>query len=142
MKSKKAQMKLSFGMIFSIILIIVFLAFGFFAIQKFLSFQKEVQITKFYTSFGEDIDGAWKSTRASSEVAYSLPSSVKKVCFSNDNVYENVYLYEKRPLAGKYFEHLKVERSFCSDVSDGKASFVLEKDYVNYGDNFVRATEK
>ena len=133
MDSKRAQLKLSFGMIFSIILIIVFLGFGFFAIQKFLSFQHDVQIKQFYSSLNEDVLKAYKSTRASSGETYSLPSSVKQVCFDDDN-YENVYLYEERPLHGEYVEHLKIDEGFCVGTVGGKVNLILEK---NYEDTFV-----
>jgi len=43
MNEKRGQLKLSFGMIFSIILIIVFLGFAFFGIQKFMDYQKSIQ---------------------------------------------------------------------------------------------------
>jgi uncharacterized protein (UPF0333 family) len=50
-KNKKAQLKISFGMIFSIILVISFLAFGFFAIQKFLGIQENIIMKKFVDDF-------------------------------------------------------------------------------------------
>ena len=52
MKTKKnAQMQLSFGMIFSIILIVFFLAFAFFGIRAFLGVQDSAKTAKFLNDF-------------------------------------------------------------------------------------------
>ena len=45
-KSKRSQIAMSFGMIFSIILIVFFIVFAFYGINKFLKLQKEVQIKR------------------------------------------------------------------------------------------------
>ena len=73
-KRKKAQIKLSFGMIFSIILIIVFLAFAFYAIKVFLGIQNTAQIGKFISDLKSDVDRVWKSTESSEEKEYNLLS--------------------------------------------------------------------
>ncbi len=49
-------MKLSFGMIFSIILIIVFLSFAFYAIKIFLNMQTTMQVGKFVEELRNDVD--------------------------------------------------------------------------------------
>ncbi|MCR4327140.1 MAG: hypothetical protein NUV46_00995 [Nanoarchaeota archaeon] len=136
--SKKGEIKLSFGMIFSIILIIVFLGFAFFAIQKFLGLQKEVTTQKFYESLQSDVNSVWSSTEASTRVEYIVPGDIKQVCFKGSSS-ENVYFYTDRPKPGKHIEHLDLpEDSFCFPVSKGKAKFTLEK---NYGENLVRVKE-
>ena len=62
---KRGQMKLSFGMIFSIILIIIFISFAFYAIQKFLSIQNSVQVGKFVNEFQQNVDKIWKGSQGS-----------------------------------------------------------------------------
>ena len=80
-KRKNGQIKLSFGMIFSIILIIIFLAFAFYAIKTFLKIQDNAQAGKFISDLKSDIDRVWKSTESSEEKEYSLPSRINFVCF-------------------------------------------------------------
>ncbi len=80
---KNGQIKLSFGMIFSIILIIVFLAFAFYAIKAFLGIQYAAQTGKFLNDLKSDIDRVWKSTESSEEKDYSLPSKIDYICFAN-----------------------------------------------------------
>lgn len=80
-RGKNGQIKLSFGMIFSIILIIVFLAFAFYAIKTFLGIQNAAQTGKFINDLKSDIDRVWKSTESSEEREYVLPSKINYVCF-------------------------------------------------------------
>jgi len=77
----RGQMKLSFGMIFSIILIVIFIAFAFWGIMKFLGFQKEVQIGKFTNYLQQDIDKMWKGSFGSESQTYNLPKGINYVCF-------------------------------------------------------------
>ncbi len=135
--NKKGQLNISFGMIFSIILIIAFLGFAFYAIQKFLAFQHDVTVAKFYESLDIDVDQVWKSTQASKEVEYIVPRSVKKICFKPGTL-ENVYFYEEHPIPGKYVEHLDIGSLLCINTSKGKVNFLLEK---QYGEALVKVSE-
>ena len=77
---KKGQMQLSFGMIFSIILIVAFLAFAIFAIIKFLGTSEDIQILDFKDQVIEDVDKLWKGSQGSQEREYFLPKEIKEVC--------------------------------------------------------------
>ena len=79
--SKKAQMKMSFGMIFSIILIIIFIAFAFYAIKKFLGLQNAVTVGQFKDKLTSDIDKIWKGSQGSQSEEYSLPKKIEYACF-------------------------------------------------------------
>ena len=57
---KRGFMEISFGMIFSIILIIVFLAFAFFGIKKLLEVQESAMISQFEKNLQDNIDTMWK----------------------------------------------------------------------------------
>lgn len=127
-------MKLSFGMIFSIILIIAFLGFAFIAIQKFLGLQGDITQKQFFSNFNQDISKVWNSNSGSLPVEYNLPNGVKQLCFKNDP-YENVYFSSDKPNVGEFVEHLNITESFCIDVVSGKVKFLLEK---SYGDSSVR----
>ena len=80
---KKGQVELSFGMIFSIFLIIVFIAFAIYAIGKFLDIQKSAKTGQFVQNLQVDIDKMWKSSSGSQEVEYSLANSVSLACFQD-----------------------------------------------------------
>ena len=77
--NKNAQMKLSFGMIFSIILIITFLGFGFYAIKSFVGISEDVKIGQFENNLQEDVTELWKSqigTMSANRLEYSLPGKI------------------------------------------------------------------
>lgn len=114
MKNKKAQMfHLPFGMIFSIILIIVFIVVAFVAIRHFLGIRDCSQIGLFKDDLQNEIDRAWHSDMTSeifppedSTVTY-LPSSILYVCFididdeasgDNEDFYSEIlkYLHENQ----------------------------------------------
>lgn len=80
---KKGAMELSFGMIFSVILIVIFLALAFYAINKVLSTQKFVKINTSVKSFQDDINEMYKNSGGNYEQAgeYTFPSSRDKFCF-------------------------------------------------------------
>jgi hypothetical protein len=80
-RGNKGQMQLSFGMIFSIILIIIFVSFAFYAILKLLEFQRSAQIANFINNFESDINSMWSGGGGSQERSYTLPSRIKKICF-------------------------------------------------------------
>ena len=157
-------MKLSFGMIFSIILIIVFLGFGFFAIKTFLGLQSSAGVGKFINDLQSDIDKVWKSSQASQEEEYSLPSKIEYVCFvdffsskrgEKENIYEELKdtFYEDEnmvfyPIGSSDFDstemdHIDIEETtkdenpFCIKNVDGKIRVRLQKDF---GDALVTIT--
>lgn len=78
-------MNLSFGMIFSIVLIVVFFAFAFYAINTFFGINNSAQVGQFISDFQADVDSIWRSSGGSQEREYSLPSSVEKICFIDFN---------------------------------------------------------
>ena len=60
-------MNISFGMIFSILLIVFFIAFAFYGIKKFLGFQDTIKIEKFLDDLQSDVDRVWRGSQASQE---------------------------------------------------------------------------
>jgi len=162
-KRKRAQMKLSFGMIFSIILIIVFIVFAFFAIKKFLEIQDAIKIGQFIDKLQSDVDKIWRSNQGTQEQEYSLPSKIGAVCFvdysssgrgQNQNYYqklkqvydsgENLIFYPVGSGSGlDSFEimHIDLEKitnsenPFCIENKDRKIRVIIEKDF---GENLVK----
>ena len=133
-RGKKGAIELSFGMIFSLILIIVFLAFGFYAITKFIALQKTIQIENFLRDFQNDVDTMWKSSQGSTPYTYSLPTSITSVCFRNDE-FQNLEFNSKGIIKGKMIEHIDIakitknESPFCIGNVKGKITIRLVKDY-------------
>jgi len=134
LRKKRAQMKLSFGMIFSIILIIIFIAVAIYAILKFLGIQDSVKIAQFEDDLQSDIDKMWKGSQGSQEVEYSLPAKIKSVCFKDDE-YENLVFRADKFIEGIKINHIDIEKtlagedSFCIDNVNRKLKMRIKKEY-------------
>jgi len=135
--SKQGQTQISFGTIFSVILIIIFIVFAVYGIGKFLSTVNYAKIEKFGNDFQKDIDDMWKSTRGGNEHTYLLPGKVRAVCFrENENGDAEMYF---EPFKLKYnaedLKHIDIEKTIeelgnspCISTSNGKLSLVIKKD--------------
>lgn len=140
---KRGAIELSFGMIFSIILIITFIAFGIYGITKFLDLQKTIQVEKFLRDVQSDIDKMWKSSQGSQSVEYSLPTNINAVCFKEDE-FENLQFTSNKIIRGKMILHIDIAKtigdkdSLCLPNVEGKVSMTLVK---NFGDVLVTITE-
>ena len=148
-------MKLSFGMIFSIILIIVFLAFAFYAIKTFLGMQNTIQTEKFISDLKSDIDRVWKATESSEEREYVLPLKIDYICFIDFSAFEsgaNAHLYNELefvdfgdenmvfyPIGSSKMDSVKMvnialekitsdENPFCIENVHGKVKLTLVKE--------------
>jgi hypothetical protein len=164
MKKRVAQLNLSFGMIFSIILIVIFLVFAFWAITKFLGLGETAQVASFKTNLQNDVDRLWKGSQGSwsPESGYSLPKKIEYVCFldfSKSAVGKNKELYPELgqansggeenlifyPIGSAELISLKIEEinlekitendnPYCIKNQNGKVMMTIEK---NYGENLV-----
>ena len=140
---KKAQMKLSFGMIFSILLIIIFIAFAFYAINKFLNLQKTVEIETFVENLQADVNKIWASSKGSQQESYSVPKRINSICFVKNEFGNLQFISEKDYFLPADIEHLDilkiigVENQFCIPNVDGKITLTLKKDF---GENSVTIT--
>jgi len=156
MKNKKAQMQLSFGMIFSIILIIIFLGFAIYGIFKFLEIADAAKLGKFKSDLQTDIDNAWKSQISSEDKTYNLPGKITYVCLMDGNKMakgkdgrfydelsfnffgdENLFFYpskEAQALASFEIQHINITKTteennpYCIRNSDG-VRLIIEKKY-------------
>lgn len=137
---ERGQMHLSFGMIFSVILIIAFLAFGFYAIKKIIDFQNTVQIENFLRDFQQDVDKMWKSQQGSQAINYPLPSKISAVCFKDDE-FQNLEFISKSLIKEALIENIDItkitekEDPYCIQNVRGKISLTIVKDY---GETLVR----
>lgn len=108
-RGAKGQMQISFGMIFSIILIILFLGFAFYAIKTFLGFQDSAKAGKFLDDLQSDVNRIWNSQVSSEQQEYIVPSGINFVCFvdfSSGAIGENAIFYSELKRAGYSQENL------------------------------------
>ena len=131
---KRGQMKLSFGMIFSIFLIIIFIAFAVYAITKFINLQKTIQIESFGNGLQEDVNNMWKSPRGSQPETYSLPNKIEAVCFTN-NEFKNLMFRSSELIDRKNIMYIDVskitasEDPYCIPNINGKVKLIISKDF-------------
>ena len=82
--NKKADINLSFGVIFSIILIAVFVFAAIYAINFFLNYSKCLQVGRFYDNLEDDVSRARHSSSVVNKpFKISLPNNIDKICFAN-----------------------------------------------------------
>lgn len=147
---KRGQFNISFGMIFSIIIIIVIIGVAFYVIMSFLQTSKCAEIGLFYDDLREHIDKAWQATKYRDSFTGTLSSGVEMVCFGDSSqtpreyrkefdelVREgrrghNVFISPKKEacdvsLVSMKLEHAKTDQFFCVDVNDNKLSIKIEK---------------
>ena len=150
-------MKLSFGMIFSIILIIIFISFAFYAIQKFLGIQDAVKVGQFADGLKSDIYKMWNANQGSQKIEYFLPKKIEYVCFVDYSSpkkgvnqefymelkqlyyeYENLIFYpvgSAEAINAIEIKHIDIEKitekenPFCVENIKGKVKMTIKKDY-------------
>lgn len=141
--SKRSQMKLSFGMIFSIILIVVFLAVAFYAIYIFLEINDSAKIAKFAEALQNDVDKLWAGNKGTQNVDYFLPSKVDGVCFQNKEQTMR-FLPPLVDVMAVRIEHLNITEitkygDLCINKTNDRVHMVLKK---GYGENLVLITKQ
>jgi hypothetical protein len=117
MKSKRGQFQISFGMIFSIILIIAFIAVAFYVIKVFLGVKDCTQIGRLFQEVQDSVEKAYRSPETSDDISVTVPSHVEKVCIIN------LQASAKGPMSDAYDRLTLVNRNFviypkteCSDL--------------------------
>jgi hypothetical protein len=151
----RAQLDISFGFIFGIIVIIAVVAISIYVIVHFINLSNCTQTGNFYSDLQDEIDKAWSGSMTSKVFTESLPSGVKSICFGtldktptsdSRTQYQSllrfkaldknsfIYPYSKAcnvQLANHQFEHVNIDRFFCSDVIKGKASVKISKNVTD-----------
>lgn len=92
--NKRGQMKISFGMIFSIILIIIFIGVAIYGITQFLALKDSAQIGKFKDDLQGEINNIWNSGIGKQTFSGSLPGKIERVCFAKEEEGFKMNLYE------------------------------------------------
>lgn len=84
-KNKKGQgiMGVPFQMIFSLILIAVFIYAAFIGIKFFVESADQAQILQFSNEIKAKVNTIWQTTEASQSYEFNLPSKIELVCFGD-----------------------------------------------------------
>ena len=154
MLNKKAQESfgISYGVIFSIILIIVIIGVAFYAISNFLSINECSETGFFYDDLQKEIDKAWTSDQYRDSFKGGLPFGIEKVCLGNltqtcgsdcairnefASIYSssgsaNIFLYPpekacENRLFSNVLSHVNISEFFCIDADNDKVEIKLEK---------------
>lgn len=132
-------MEISFGMIFSIILIVVFLAFAFFGIKKLMDVQGTALSSQFKSDLQDDINKMWNGPQGQQQVEYNLPNKVEGVCIADSN-YQNLYFIPEGKFPGTILTNIDIEQTLgnnekiCFENNEGSVTMTLKKDF---GENLV-----
>ncbi len=147
MRGKKGEgaVSLSYGLIFSIIIIVAILAVSFYAIKSFVNLSRCGEVGIFYDGLQDEINRAWTSGAYEDGFDGTLPAGIEKVCFGElsstpiaaySGYYEeiqdleyvsdaNIFLFPpdkacEGDLFSNKLEHVVFDDFFCADVSKGK----------------------
>lgn len=132
--NKRGQLEISFGMIFSIILIIIFISAAFYGITKFLGLTDTAKTAKFGSDLQVDVDKVWKGSSGSETQEYNLPKNIEAVCFTNQSEYTlnfkaDYYIDDVQINHLNLAEMTKIEEPYCVPNINGKVKLIIEKDF-------------
>jgi len=146
MRSKRGQeaVGMSFGMIFALFLIVVFVVFAFMAANFFLGFGESASVGMFYDELQGAVNDALSEQESNRTFVIDLPSGIERICFAdlsepitNDEDYDvikysddsaNVFLLppeKAQDMKWKLIEHIDLagitadSNPYCVDVADG-----------------------
>jgi len=126
-RNRRAQIRLSFGFLVSMILIIVFIAAAIYVVGKMLALKNYSQIKQFKQQLQQDINTQWRGEFGSENYQYFLPKKIKKVCFSG-GIGGNFHFLPPGVSPDDKFEHINVSSGFCIN-STGRVNVKLVKIY-------------
>jgi len=84
MKKRGQLLGMSFQTIFSIILVVVILVFGFFAIKMFLNVEKQAEVSVAFSEIRELVNDAYRLDDMSETKEIRLPKQIEAVCIIKD----------------------------------------------------------
>jgi len=160
-KDTKAQIDISFGMIFSLILIAVFIAVAFFAIKAFLDQKKSINEGIIIRDLQTEVDRIWRSSQGENNYKFErrINEKIEYVCFYDRNKVisggfqdigkelkrvsssdTNFYFYPVREsnLESATINHINMELSmnpYCISTEGGFIEITLSK---NIGESLVK----
>jgi hypothetical protein len=150
-KGQQSSFGMSFGMLFSLFLIIIFIGMAFIVIRMFLDFSGTSNLGQFYVDLQDEVNSAWRSSETVRTFDLDLPSDITHICFSDlsapvtgskdmfDMIQNNMYLDVNTFLippgsAGdldiKQIEHLDIAKITASSnpyCVSGKSKLIISK---------------
>jgi len=162
--NKGGQIQISFGMIFSIIIIIVTIAIAGYVISQFIIQKDNISCKLFQRDLQNAIDKAWAEDLTSRDFkADGLPEDLEKICFGNSSLqisskedkeaFDEFKLYSgpksnmlfypadggcKDSASANTLEHVETDSFFCVESKGGEAKIKLTKGRF---DKFVKLSE-
>ena len=153
-KRGQQTMSLPFGLIFAILMIVMFIVIAFIAVNYFLDLGKCAGVGRFYEDLQLKVDEAWRAQSSDFKFKINVPSGIKRVCFANlsatitnqedylelerFDVYEaNTFLLPSEKtcqMAYKLIKHINVsiitssKNPYCVDV---KEELRIKKDFYD-----------
>ncbi|MBX4212317.1 hypothetical protein KW787_02575 [Candidatus Pacearchaeota archaeon] len=149
---KRGQLQISFGMIFSIIIIIATVAIAFYVINYFIKTSNNLSCKMFHKDLQDRITSAWNGEISQDTYISSVPMGVKEVCIGdltnppanvNDKEEYDSFKQYSVPKSNFFFypresacneggfsyrlDHIKSDRFFCITSQQGKASIKISK---------------
>ncbi|MFA6023273.1 MAG: hypothetical protein WC781_04250 [Candidatus Pacearchaeota archaeon] len=155
-KSKRSQFQISFGMIFSMILIVVFIVVAFIAVKAFLGVQCNVGTGSFISDFKQEVERIWAGSGEEYifNGKFSGNCNLKEVCFYNPNKNQvgsyqkeyqefggliignnNLYFYPQAgaEIPSAEINHINMEsfseNPYCIEVEEGNVQIMLKKGF-------------
>jgi hypothetical protein len=149
--NKRGQIQISFGMIFSIIVIIATVAIGFYVITYFLNLSSCTKVGLFWNSLNDEVDKAWNSDKTQTIFNGNVPSGVQYVCFGNlslapennittRNIFSELKVYEGSgknsfmyppkkacDIAFYNLKHARFDNFFCVQAKSGVVNIKISK---------------
>ncbi len=154
--SRRSQLQISFGMLFSIILIIAFIAVAIYAITIFLNTKNCTQLGIYKEDLQGEIDRAFQNEESGFDFQGIVPSSVDYVCFVDTSSlikgsyldkYDERYILEEenfffaplkdscKDMRAFKIEHINIEKitsinnPYCAGKVDGQVSLRIVKGF-------------
>ena len=151
-KNKKAQIQMSFTMIFSIIIIIATLAVAFYVIKTFVWTSECAKIQSFYEEMREDVDKVWRSAASQERINAEISGSVEWICVGDASLLDRTKYAEQYEALRRYsrngdnlfvypipegcdpevvsykMQNVNIESPFCIESKNNKVSMLLTKE--------------
>lgn len=141
---------MSFGMIFSIFIIIVTIGVAIYVIAQFINTGECAKVHLFYDDVDKKVDQIWKAASSSLSFEVSVPGKVESVCFGDSgsldskkyldeyeefkeyrNTKNNLFLFPsgtcKEVSSNHVIANVDISESFCLEPKNGKIEFSLSK---------------
>ena len=89
---KRGQIEISFQLIFSLILVAVFIYAAVTGIKYFMNTADHAKIVSFISEVEARVESAWMTTEISQNYEFNLPAGIKYVCFAKPNTLDIISL--------------------------------------------------